>query len=106
MVIADLAISIQIEPNNPKSHRILGLTYRALENFDKALSSFNKSIELDKSDETALYERGSFLCYDSVRRASASLVCLILVLVVPVTRERLRECRFRGSRSRREVERM
>ena len=58
MVIADLAISIQIEPNNPKSHRILGLTYRALENFDKALSSFNKSIELDKSDETALYERG------------------------------------------------
>ena len=58
MVIADLAISIQIEPNNPKSHRILGLTYRALENFDKALLSFNKSIELDKSDEIALYERG------------------------------------------------
>ncbi|MBK15139.1 MAG: hypothetical protein CL770_00420 [Chloroflexi bacterium] len=58
MVIADLAISVQIQPNNPKSHRILGLTYRALENFDKALSSFNKSIELDKSDETALYERG------------------------------------------------
>ena len=57
-VIDDLAISIQIDPNNAKSHRILGLTYRALENFDHALISFNKSIELNESDESSLSERG------------------------------------------------
>ncbi|MQG18340.1 MAG: tetratricopeptide repeat protein [SAR202 cluster bacterium] len=58
LVINDLANSIKIDPNNPKSHRILGLTYRALENFDKALLSFDTAVNLDMSSEISLSERG------------------------------------------------
>ncbi len=57
---ASLAQKLEANPGNPEQWVMLGRTYRALSQFDKALPAYQKALELGPSDDIAL-ERAEVL---------------------------------------------
>lgn len=51
---ASLAQKLEANPGNPEQWVMLGRTYRALSQFEKALPAYEKSLELGQNDDVAL----------------------------------------------------
>ncbi|MCS7037734.1 MAG: tetratricopeptide repeat protein [Saprospiraceae bacterium] len=52
---------VQIAPQNPKGHVLLGTVYQRMKRYDKAIEAFNQALALSPNDADALNGRGASL---------------------------------------------
>ena len=75
----DLAViylkkAIELEPNNPKIHNKMGLTFFALGKMDDAISEFNTTLSIEKDVPSVLYNLGlAYFAKEEFKNAFESL---------------------------------